>query len=82
MEPRVVTGIPVDAIRREVEGVVGSIGMSPASNSSRPPVAIAGSPLEVKATATNEGNGLAESGCHGGEKLFIGMERHGQTPSP
>jgi hypothetical protein len=67
MEPRVITGIPVDSVRREVKGVVRSIGMSPATSSGRPPIAIAGYLLELKTTAANEGNGLAEGGRNGGK---------------
>ena len=82
MQSGVVAGVPVDAIRSEVKSVIDAIRVSPASRSSRPRITIAGSTLEVKTTTTNEGDRLAEGGRHGGKKLFIGLKRHGHTPSP
>ena len=81
-KPRVIAGVPVDAVRREIEGIVAVICISLASRAS-PRRLIAGrATVDVKTTATDEGDRLAQGSRDGGEKTFIIMKRHLRIPSP
>ena len=81
-KPRVIACVPVDAIRREVEGIDAVIGISLASRA-RPCRLVTGrATVDVKTTATDEGDRLAQGSRDSGEETFIIMKRHLRSPSP
>jgi hypothetical protein len=82
MQPKVIAGVPVDAVRREVEGIVTVIGVSWASRASCRRLIAGRTAVDVKPAATDEGDRLAQGSRYGGEKTFIIMKRHLRIPSP
>jgi len=82
LQPRVIAGIPVDAIRREVEGIVAVVGGRSTPRARQQLFATTQTAVDVEATATDEGDRLAQGSRDGGEKAFIIMKRHLRIPSP
>jgi hypothetical protein len=74
LQPRVVAGIPVDAIRREVEGIVAVVGGRSKPRARQLPLATTQTTIDVEAAATDEGDRPAKSRRDGGEKTFIIMK--------
>jgi len=81
VRPGIVSRIPIDAVLRQVDGVV-VVGTSPHTRPYRSLPVIAAGVLKMEATTAHEGDGFAQGGRHGSKELFIGMERHRHTPSP
>jgi hypothetical protein len=81
-KPRVIANVPVDAVRREIEGIVAVIGISLASRVRPRRLTASRTTVDVKTTATDEGDRLAQGSRDGGEKTFIIMKRHLRIPSP
>jgi hypothetical protein len=74
LHPRVIAGIPVDPIRREVEGIVAVIDSPSASRTHQRQFALTQTAIDVKAAATDQGDCLAKGSRDGGEKTFIIMK--------
>jgi len=81
-EPRVIAGVPVDAICREIEGIVAVIGISWASRTRSSRLIDGQTTVNVEPAATDEGDRLAQGSRDRGEKAFIIMKRHLRIPSP
>ena len=58
-KPRVIAGVPVDAVGREVEGIVAGTDFSLVTRTSRRRLVAGGTTIDVKTTATHEGDRLA-----------------------
>jgi hypothetical protein len=74
LQPRVIAGIPVDAILREFKGIVTVVSGSSAPRTNRRQLATTQTTIDVEAAATDEGDRLAKSSRDGGEKTFIIMK--------
>ena len=81
-KPRVIAGVPVDAVGREIEGIGAVIGISLASQASTRRLIAGRATVYVKTTVTDESDRLTQGSRDGGEKAFIIMKRHLRIPSP
>jgi len=70
-QAKVIAGVPVDAIRREVEGIVAVVGGRSKPRARQLPLATTLSTIDVEAALMDEGDRLAKSSRDGGEKTFI-----------
>ena len=68
LQPRVIGGIPVDAIHREIEDVVAFIGGPSKPRARQRHLATTQTAIDVEAAATDEGDCLAKSSRDGGER--------------
>jgi hypothetical protein len=73
-QPRVIAGIPVDAIHREVEGIVAVLGGPSTLRAHQQHLATTQTAIDVQAAATDQGDCLAKSSRDVGEKTFIIMK--------
>jgi hypothetical protein len=78
----VVSGVPINAMCREVESIVIVVGASPRAGRTGSAISAGVGLLEVKAPAAYEIDRFAQCGRHGGEELVISVKRHRHTPSP
>ena len=81
-KPRVIAGVPVDAVGREIEDIVAVIGISLASRARRRRLTVGQATVNVEPAATDESDRLAQGSRDGGEKTFIIMKRNLRIPSP